>query len=120
MRGRRRPVVGLISMDQVVVDVGDDRSSPARSPRCSAPATHGEPTVAEWAGWAGTIEHEIVTGIGAAACVRTVARRPAESAVTIRVAVIGGGAELRARGVPGLGRVGGRRARPGGVRRRAG
>ena len=24
----------------------------------------GEPTVADWAGWADTIEHEIVTGIG--------------------------------------------------------
>jgi alanine racemase len=29
------------------------------------PGTSGEPTVADWAAWAGTIEHEIVTGIGA-------------------------------------------------------
>ncbi len=28
------------------------------------PGDHGEPTVAEWAGWADTIEHEIVTGLG--------------------------------------------------------
>ena len=28
------------------------------------PGTFGEPTVADWAAWAGTIEHEIVTGIG--------------------------------------------------------
>ena len=29
------------------------------------PGDHGEPTVAEWAAWAGTIEHDVVTGIGA-------------------------------------------------------
>jgi alanine racemase len=28
------------------------------------PGEGGEPTVADWAGWAGTIEHEIVTGLG--------------------------------------------------------
>ena len=27
--------------------------------------TAGEPTVADWAAWADTLEHEIVTGIGA-------------------------------------------------------
>ena len=29
------------------------------------PGGPGEPTVAAWAGWADTLEHEIVTGIGA-------------------------------------------------------
>ncbi|MEU7399600.1 alanine racemase C-terminal domain-containing protein, partial [Streptomyces albogriseolus] len=69
--GRRRPVVGRIAMDQCVVDAGDvpvaigdpvvvlgpgdDASPPAASP----------PTVAEWARWAGTNPHEILTGIGA-------------------------------------------------------
>ena len=28
------------------------------------PGREGEPTVADWAGWAETIGHEIVTGIG--------------------------------------------------------
>jgi len=28
------------------------------------PGHDGEPTTAEWAAWAGTIEHEIVTGLG--------------------------------------------------------
>ena len=52
-------------MDQVVVDLGDPRrAAAARRRRSSGRATHGEPTVAEWAGWADTIEHEIVTGIG--------------------------------------------------------
>ena len=39
------------------------------------PGTEGEPTVKEWAGWAHTIEHEIVTGIGA-----RVRRRPTGTA----------------------------------------
>jgi len=28
------------------------------------PGDLGEPTLGEWAGWAGTIEHELVTRIG--------------------------------------------------------
>ena len=61
IRGVRRQLVGRISMDQVVVHLGPD------------PVTLGEtatvfggdgPSVAEWAAWADTIEHEIVTGLG--------------------------------------------------------
>ncbi|MFC0505413.1 alanine racemase [Micromonospora costi] len=66
LAGRRCPVVGRVAMDQCVVDVGD------------APVTIGDPvvvfgrrcdsaapTVTEWARWAGTNPHEILTGIGA-------------------------------------------------------
>jgi alanine racemase len=28
------------------------------------PGDAGEPTAADWARWAGTIEHDVVTGIG--------------------------------------------------------
>ncbi|MCW2812577.1 MAG: alanine racemase, partial [Nocardioides sp.] len=65
LAGRRRPVVGRVSMDQVVVDLGDDAVLPGALATVFGPGRHGEPTVAEWAAWAGTIEHEIVTGIGA-------------------------------------------------------
>ena len=65
LRGRRRPVVGVISMDQVVVDVGDDHVDLGEVATVFGPGRSGEPTAAEWAAWAGTIEHEIVTGIGA-------------------------------------------------------
>lgn len=64
LRGRRRPVVGRISMDQVVVDVGDDAVLPGEVAGVFGPGDGGEPTVAEWAAWAGTLPHEIVTGIG--------------------------------------------------------
>lgn len=62
--GRRHRIVGRISMDQVVVDLG-----PASTVGCGeqavliGPGDDGEPTAADWADWAGTIEHEIVTGL---------------------------------------------------------
>ncbi|WP_083288902.1 alanine racemase [Jiangella alba] len=64
VRGRRRPLVGLLSMDQAVVDLGDEEVAPGEVATVFGPGDDGEPTAAEWAGWAGTIEHEIVTGIG--------------------------------------------------------
>ncbi|MCS5717751.1 alanine racemase [Herbiconiux sp. CPCC 205763] len=64
VRGRRRPLVGRFSMDMMVVDTGDDRIAPGESVTVFGPGAHGEPTVAEWAGWADTIEHEIVTRVG--------------------------------------------------------
>ncbi len=64
VRGRRRPVAGLISMDQTVVDLGDQPVDPGEVATVFGPGAAGEPTVADWARWAGTIEHEIVTGIG--------------------------------------------------------
>ncbi|MDX8142361.1 alanine racemase [Lentzea sp. BCCO 10_0061] len=65
LAGRRRPVAGVISMDQVVVDVGDDVVEPGDEAVVFGPGDDGEPTAGDWARWAGTIPHEIVTGIGA-------------------------------------------------------
>ncbi|SEB81087.1 alanine racemase [Nocardioides exalbidus] len=64
LRGRRRPVVGRISMDQVVVDLGDEPVRPGETATVLGPGGAGEPTVAEWAVWSDTIEHEVVTGVG--------------------------------------------------------
>lgn len=64
-RGRRLPVVGRISMDQSVVDLGSAGGDLGEAVTVFGPGDAGEPTVAEWAAWAGTLEHEIVTGIGA-------------------------------------------------------
>ena len=65
VRGRRCSLVGRISMDQAVIDVGDEPVAPGETVTVFGPGTRGEPTVADWAQWADTIEHEIVTGIGA-------------------------------------------------------
>ncbi|MGO4594990.1 alanine racemase [Leifsonia sp. 2TAF2] len=64
VRGRRRPLVGRFSMDMVVADTGDDRIPPGEPVTVFGPGGDGEPTAAEWARWANTIEHEIVTRIG--------------------------------------------------------
>jgi alanine racemase len=63
--GRRRRLRGVISMDQTVVDLGS-APVPVETPvTVFGPGDDGEPTVREWAAWSGTLEHEIVTGIGA-------------------------------------------------------
>ncbi len=67
VRGRRRPLVGRISMDMVVVDTGDDVLEPNEAVTLFGPGDTGEPTVAEWAEWSHTIEHEIVTRLGSRA-----------------------------------------------------
>lgn len=63
--GQRCPVVGRISMDQTVIDLGDVAATPGDAVIVFGPGGCGEPTVRDWAQWADTIEHEIVTGIGA-------------------------------------------------------
>lgn len=64
LRGRRHPVVGRISMDQVVVDVGDEPVLAGETATVLGPGTAGEPTPADWAAWSDTLPHEVVTGIG--------------------------------------------------------
>ncbi|WP_426245120.1 alanine racemase [Nocardioides sp. LHG3406-4] len=65
VRGRRRPLVGRISMDMAVVDLGDESVTGGETVTIFGPGHDGEPTVREWAEWSETIEHEIVTGLGA-------------------------------------------------------
>jgi len=62
--GRRVPVVGRISMDMTVVDLGDTAAELGDLACVFGPGRAGEPTVREWADAAGVAEHEIVTGLG--------------------------------------------------------
>jgi alanine racemase len=64
IRGRRVPIAGTVSMDQIVLDVGDAGIQPGEIATVFGPGGDGEPTLREWAEWAGTIEHDIVTRIG--------------------------------------------------------
>lgn len=64
LRGRRVPIAGTVSMDQLVVDAGDAGVEPGETVTVFGPGDAGEPTLREWAEWAGTIEHELVTRIG--------------------------------------------------------
>lgn len=82
LRGRRHRIVGLVSMDQVVVDIGTCPVVTGDVAVVFGTGGDGEPTVAEWARWSRTIEHEIVTGIGHRVPRRVVARESARGALT--------------------------------------
>jgi alanine racemase len=63
LAGRRRPVVGRISMDQIVVDCGSDDVPAGAQVVLFGAGAHGEPTVRDWADTLGTIDYEIVTNM---------------------------------------------------------
>ncbi|MCS5732913.1 alanine racemase [Herbiconiux daphne] len=65
VRGRRVALAGRISMDQLVVDLADTGAMAGDEVTLFGPGDRGEPTIADWAGWSDTIEHEIVTRVGA-------------------------------------------------------
>jgi alanine racemase len=46
-------------------DVGPGSVAEGELATVFGPGDSGEPTAAEWAAWAETLEHEIVTGLGA-------------------------------------------------------
>jgi alanine racemase len=52
-------------MDQFMLDVGDLPVAPGDRVVIFGPGHDGEPTVHDWAAWADTNPHEILTGISA-------------------------------------------------------
>jgi len=64
IRGRRYPVVGRVSMDQIVIDTGAESFPHGTTATVFGPQGGLTPTIHDWARWAGTIPHTIVTGIG--------------------------------------------------------
>jgi alanine racemase len=62
--GRRLPVVGRVSMDQIVIDTGAELFPVGTSATVFGPDGGATPAIQDWARWAGTIPHAIVTGIG--------------------------------------------------------
>lgn len=62
--GRRCRIAGRVAMDQFVVDAGDLEVHIGDDVLLFGDGESGEPTVAEWAVWADTNAHEILTGIG--------------------------------------------------------
>lgn len=73
--GRRRPVVGRVCMDQIVVWCGDDEVAEGAPVVLFGAGDHGEPTAAEWAETLDTIHYEIVTGTYRPRVTRTVVQR---------------------------------------------
>jgi alanine racemase len=66
LRGERRPLVGRVTMDFVMVDVGPDGGGVAVGDVATLIGRdgQGEITLDEFAGWADTIAYEILTGLG--------------------------------------------------------
>jgi alanine racemase len=67
LAGRRRPIVGTVSMDQTTVSLGQDPCTPGDEAVLlgGSPAQGAAITVAELAAWAGTIDYEVLTHLGA-------------------------------------------------------
>jgi alanine racemase len=63
IRGKRFPVVGVISMDQIVVNIENDSAYNGDEVILIGHNEHNSITVEELAGWAGTIPYEILTNI---------------------------------------------------------
>ncbi len=64
LAGANRTIAGRVSMDQIVVDCGDDPVSAGDVAVLFGPGIDGEPTADDWAEAAGTINYEIVTRFG--------------------------------------------------------
>ena len=63
--GKRAPLIGRVSMDQFVVDLGSDSlAKTGDEVIVFGDGSHGEYTIDEWAKACGTINYEIVTRIG--------------------------------------------------------
>jgi alanine racemase len=72
IKGRLRPVVGSVCMDQLVVDCGDQDLQEGDHAVLFGPGVDGEPTAQDWAEQLGTIHYEVVTGVRGPRVARTV------------------------------------------------
>ena len=63
--GRRRPIVGVVTMDQLMVDCGDDDVAVGDEAVLIGRQGDGQVTATEWADRLGTINYEITCGISA-------------------------------------------------------
>ena len=64
LAGRSRTIAGVVCMDQLVVDCGDDPVAPGDVAVLFGPGDDGGPTADDWAEAVGTINYEIVTRFG--------------------------------------------------------
>ncbi|HEX5598565.1 MAG TPA: alanine racemase [Micromonosporaceae bacterium] len=64
--GKVRTIAGRVSMDQIVLDCGDDAVAAGDVATLFGAGEHGEPTADDWAEAADTINYEIVTRFGGA------------------------------------------------------
>jgi alanine racemase len=63
--GRRRPIVGVVTMDQLMVDCGDDPVRPGDEAVLIGAQGDERISAEDWGDALGTIGYEVVCGIGA-------------------------------------------------------
>ncbi len=63
-RGRRAPMVGTVCMDQFMVDLGDEDAVAGDEVVLIGRQGQAEVTADDWAEWLGTINYEVVCGVG--------------------------------------------------------
>jgi alanine racemase len=79
--GRRRPLAGMVTMDQIMVDCGDDATvSPGDEVVLLGRQGDEEITADEWATMMGTISYEVLCGIGPRVPRLVVGAQPASAA----------------------------------------
>jgi alanine racemase len=64
LAGRRRPLVGRIAMDQLVLDCGDDEPELGADVVMFGDAQRGEPTASEWGVWTERDPLALTAGLG--------------------------------------------------------
>jgi alanine racemase len=62
--GVRRPLAGMVTMDQIVVDCGDDSVRPGDEVVLLGHQGDEAVTADDWAAMLGTISYEVVCGVG--------------------------------------------------------
>ena len=63
IRGRRRPVAGTVTMDQLLVDCGDDAVEEGDEVVLIGRQGDAEISADELAAWMGTVNYEVVCGV---------------------------------------------------------
>ena len=64
IRGERFPLVGTVSMDQTIINVGQSDVAVGDEVTLLGDPRHGEPDLQEWATLLGSIPQEVLTGVG--------------------------------------------------------
>ncbi len=65
LNGARCPVVGLVTMDLTMVDVGDGRAAVGDVATLVGDVERQGNTLDQFAAWSGTLQHEFLAGLGA-------------------------------------------------------
>ncbi len=64
LRGRRRPIIGLVTMDMTMVDAGDGPAAVGDVATLVGAGEGGAITLEQFAAWSGELQRELLTGLG--------------------------------------------------------